>query len=618
MKVRDDDVEKLLNSLKIEEVVGEVVSLKRSGANYKGLCPFHSDTSPSFTVSPQKNIAKCFSCGAGGNPISFYSQYHKVSFNEACIELSKKYNISIKLEKNFDEAKEKEYEKLYRLMEEARDYFAENIFNNEGRDAFEYLNKRGLSVQFIKENYIGYSLNSWDGLLTHFTSKGYSLEDLVNVGLIKKGDKGYYDVFRNRIMFPITNVSGKTIAFGGRTLEDRKDIAKYLNSSDTILFNKGQNLYGIKERGSLIRKKNYSILMEGYMDVLKAHSFGFDTALASLGTALTHEQGELLKRYSSNVIIAYDMDEAGRKATERTSLILKEQGFNIRVLEFVDAKDPDEYLNKFGKEKFLERVKESKEIFDFLYETYAKDYNLGDLLGKQNFVLSFKNFFSILDKDIEKALYLEKLSKNLEIDKSFLEKELITNNKKEQNRNFRQNIEKSNYIENKKQELIINPLERESLKLSLVYPEFAEFFSHKKIENSSVKKILDLICEEIKTDDKSYGSKLIENNLLNEEEKEIVLVYLTSYMSLSDANKEKLYFDFFKDWFRIELNDAMKNSKEIGGEMEQYKHFKLRVILEKMEDEKTKPLCSFSARTARSVRFAAVARTIQTARPCCP
>lgn len=581
MKVRDEDVEKLLNSLKIEEVVGEVVSLKRSGTSYKGLCPFHNDTSPSFTVSPQKNIAKCFSCGAGGNPISFYSQYHKVSFNEACIELSKKYNISIKLEKNFDEAKEKEYEKLYKLMEEARDYFAENIFNNEGREAFEYLNKRGLSVQFIKENYIGYSLNSWDRLLNHFTSKGYSVEDLLNVGLIKKGDKGYYDVFRNRIMFPITNISGKTIAFGGRTLEDRKDIAKYLNSSDTILFNKGQNLYGIKERGSLIRKKNYSILMEGYMDVLKAHSFGFDTALASLGTALTHEQGELLKRYSSNVIIAYDMDEAGRKATERTSLILKEQGFNIRVLEFVDAKDPDEYLNKFGKEKFLERVKESKEIFDFLYETYAKDYNLGELLGKQNFVLSFKNFFSILDKDIEKALYLEKLSKNLEIDKSFLEKELITNNKKEQNRNFRQNIEKSNYIENKKQELIINPLERESLKLSLVYPEFAEFFSHKKIENSSVKKILDLICEEIKTDDKTYGSKLIENNLLSEEEKEIVLVYLTSYMSLSDANKEKLYFELFKDWFRIELNDAMKSSDNAMAKLT------LKIMLKKMEDEKT-------------------------------
>lgn len=581
MKVRDEDVEKLLNSLKIEEVVGEVVSLKRSGGSYKGLCPFHSDTSPSFTVSPQKNIAKCFSCGAGGNPISFYSQYHKVSFNEACIELSKKYNISIKLEKNFDEAKEKEYERLYKLMEEARDYFAENIFNNEGREAFEYLNKRGLSVQFIKENYIGYGKNSWDELLNHFTSKGYSIEELSNVGLIKKGDKGHYDVFRNRIMFPITNISGKTIAFGGRTLEDRKDIAKYLNSSDTILFNKGQNLYGIRERGSLIRKKNYSILMEGYMDVLKAHSFGFDTALASLGTAFTYEQGDLLKRYSTNVIIAYDMDEAGRKATERTGLILKEQGFNIRVLEFIDAKDPDEYLNKFGKEKFLERVKESKEIFDFLYETYAKDYNLTDLLGKQNFVLSFKNFFSILDKDIEKALYLEKLSKNLEIDKSFLEKELIINNRKEQNKNFKQKFEKINYVENKKQELIINPLERESLKLSLVYPEFAEFFSHKKIENSSVKKILDLICEEIKADNKNYATSLIENNYLNEEEKEIVLVYLTSYMTLSDVNKEKLYFELYKDWFRIELIEAVKNSNESMNKLS------LKIMLKKMEDEKT-------------------------------
>jgi len=483
MRIRDEDVEKLLNSLKIEEVVGEVVSLKRSGANYKGLCPFHSDTSPSFTVSPQKNIAKCFSCGAGGNTISFYSQYHKISFNEACLELAKKYNIDIQFEKSFDEAKEKEYEKLYGLMEEARDFFAEMIFNNEGRDAFEYLNKRGLSVQFIKENNIGYSPNSWDKLLNHFIDKGYSIEDLLNVGLIKKGDKGYYDTFRDRIMFPISNIGAKTIAFGGRTMEDRKDIAKYLNSSDTILFNKGHNLYGIKERGSLIRKKNYSILMEGYMDVLKAHSFGFDTAIASLGTAFTTDQGELLKRYSSNVIIAYDMDDAGRKATERTGLILKEQGFNIRVIEFDDAKDPDEYLNSFGKEKFLERVKESKEIFDFLYEFYAKEYNLNDLLGKQNFVLAFKPFFSILEKDIEKALYLEKLAKNLEIDKSFLEKELISNNKKESSKFFKKVDNKNYFIEKKDTKSIINSLESQSLKLSLVYSNFVDFFWDKKIES---------------------------------------------------------------------------------------------------------------------------------------
>lgn len=583
MRIRDEDVEKLLNSLKIEEVVGEVVSLKRSGANYKGLCPFHSDTSPSFTVSPQKNIAKCFSCGAGGNTISFYSQYHKISFNEACLELAKKYNIDIQFEKFFDEAKEKEYEKLYGLMEEARDFFAEMIFNNEGRDAFEYLNKRGLSVQFIKENNIGYSPNSWDKLLNHFIDKGYSVEDLLNVGLIKKGDKGYYDTFRDRIMFPISNIGAKTIAFGGRTMEDRKDIAKYLNSSDTILFNKGHNLYGIKERGSLIRKKNYSILMEGYMDVLKAHSFGFDTAIASLGTAFTTDQGELLKRYSSNVIIAYDMDDAGRKATERTGLILKEQGFNIRVIEFDDAKDPDEYLNSFGKEKFLERVKESKEIFDFLYEFYAKEYNLNDLLGKQNFVLAFKPFFSILEKDIEKALYLEKLAKNLEIDKSFLEKELISNNKKESSKFFKKVENKNYFIEKKDTKSIINSLESQSLKLSLVYSDFVDFFWDKKIESPIVRKIINLVKEEINTDKVNYSKKLIQNNSLNEEEKGLVLVYLTSYMSLSESNKEKLSYELIKSWFRIEINEEMKKYKE---SMKLNQYFQLKQILKKLEDDK--------------------------------
>ena len=583
MRIRDEDVEKLLNSLKIEEVVGEVVSLKRSGANYKGLCPFHSDTSPSFTVSPQKNIAKCFSCGAGGNTISFYSQYHKISFNEACLELAKKYNIDIQFEKSFDESKEKEYEKLYKLMEETKEFFSEMIFSNDGRDAFEYLNKRGLTVQFIKENSIGYSPNSWDKLLNHFTDKGYTVEDLLNVGLIKKGDKGYYDTFRNRIMFPITNIGGKTIAFGGRTMEDRKDIAKYLNSSDTILFNKGHNLYGIKERGTLIRKKNYSILMEGYMDVLKAHSFGFDTAIASLGTAFTTEQGELLKRYSSNVIIAYDMDDAGRKATERTSLILKEQGFNIRVIEFNDAKDPDEYLNSFGKEKFLERVKESKEIFDFLYEFYAKEYNLNDLLGKQNFVLAFKPFFSILEKDIEKALYLEKLSKNLEIDKNFLEKELITNNRKD-NTKFLKKAEKQNYfIEKKETKSVINNLEAQSLKLSLVYAKFVDFFLDKKIEIPVVRKIMDLIKDEIETDKANYSKKIIENNSLNEEEKGIVLVYLTSYMSLSESNKEKLSYELIKSWFRIEINEEMKKCKE---NMNLNEYFQLKQMLKKLEDDK--------------------------------
>ena len=582
MKVREDDVDKLLNSLKIVDVVGEVVELKKSGANYKGLCPFHSDTSPSFTVSPQKNIAKCFSCGAGGNPISFYSQYHKIGFTEACIELSKKYNIDIHYDKNYNNQEEKEFEKLYKLMEEARDYFSNNIFDNQGKEAFEYLSNRGLTAQFVKENYIGFSYNSWDKLLNDFTQKGYTLEDLLNVGLIKKGDKGYYDTFRNRIMFPITNVSGKTIAFGGRTLEDRKDIAKYLNSSDTVLFNKRKNLYGFKEKGTFIRKKNYSILMEGYMDVLKAHSFGFDTAIASLGTAFTSEQGELLKRYSSNVIIAYDMDDAGQKAVERTGLILKEHGFNIRVIHFEDAKDPDEYLNKFGKDKFLDRVKESKEIFDFLLEYYSREYDLSNLIGKQNFVLAFKPFFSVLEKDIEKALYLGKLAGNLDIDKSFLEKELIENNKKERNKYNSFDENKIIIFEKKSNNFQINSLEEESLKLSLVSKEFLDFFAEKDIESSFAKKIIKILKDESIRKSHNYATSIMENSSLDEEEKELVLVYLTSSMTLEQRKKEELFNILFKDWFRLEIENSMNYAKEVKNPM---LHYKLKLMLEKLKNE---------------------------------
>lgn len=582
MKVREDDVDKLLNSLKIVDVVGEVVELKKSGANYKGLCPFHSDTSPSFTVSPQKNIAKCFSCGAGGNPISFYSQYHKIGFTEACIELSKKYNIDIHYDKNYNNQEEKEFEKLYKLMEEARDYFSNNIFDNQGKEAFEYLSNRGLTAQFVKENYIGFSYNSWDKLLNDFTQKGYTLEDLLNVGLIKKGDKGYYDTFRNRIMFPITNASGKTIAFGGRTLEDRKDIAKYLNSSDTVLFNKRKNLYGFKEKGTFIRKKNYSILMEGYMDVLKAHSFGFDTAIASLGTAFTSEQGELLKRYSSNVIIAYDMDDAGQKAVERTGLILKEHGFNIRVIHFEDAKDPDEYLNKFGKDKFLDRVKESKEIFDFLLEYYSREYDLSNLIGKQNFVLAFKPFFSVLEKDIEKALYLGKLAGNLDIDKSFLEKELIENNKKERNKYNSFDENKTIIFEKKSNNFQINSLEEESLKLSLVSKEFLDFFAEKDIESSFAKKIIKILKDESIRKSHNYATSIMENSSLDEEEKELVLVYLTSSMTLEQRKKEELFNILFKDWFRLEIENSMNYAKEVKNPM---LHYKLKLMLEKLKNE---------------------------------
>lgn len=560
MKYRNEDIDKLLDTLKIEEVVGEVVDLKKTGSNYKGLCPFHNDSSPSFTVSPQKNIAKCFVCGNGGNPITFYMKYYSIDFTTAVEQLSKKYNVDIQAMTSYSEKNQKKHEKLYKLMEDASEYFSNKIFENEGKEAFEYLYKRGFKADFIKNNNIGFSGRSWDEIIGYMEAKGYELEDLVDAGLIKKGDRGYYSTFRNRIMFPIKNSGDRVVAFGGRTLEKESNVAKYVNSPETLIYHKSRTLYGIKQKGNLIRKKSYAILMEGYLDVLKAHSYGFDVALASLGTAFTPEQAELLKRYTSNVIIAFDMDNAGRQAVERTSFVLKEYGFNIRVLEYKDAKDPDEFLTKFGKEKFLDCVKDSKEIFDFLYSYYSKSYNLEDLMSKQNFINSFKEFFLSVESDLEKNLYLDKLSSNLSLDKNILHEELIKNNKKIHKKNFIKgyNISTPSKKEQKKEK--INKLEEESIKLLLSFFDFSYFLKDKKIQSSFLKKVIDYI---IKERDKIENNKaLLESDFFDEDEKQILFEYIALTLTSDDKNIKDLYLELFISWFRLELSEAISQAKE--------------------------------------------------------
>ena len=429
MKYKSEDIDLLIDSLKIEEVVGEFVELKKTGANYKGLCPFHPDTTPSFMVSPSKNICKCFVCGAGGNPVSFYSQYKKISFGEAIEELSKKYNIPITgVKSNFKN--QENYKKYYEIMENAYNFYKDNIFSNQGRIALDYLAKRQLNPKMIKENGLGFASNKWSELNDYLIGKGYESKDLITLGLVKEGENGNnYDAFRNRIIFPIYSVKGEVIAFGGRTLEKDKEIPKYINSPDTPIFKKGKNLYGL-ERSGIIRKKNYAILMEGYMDVLSANLYGFDVALAPLGTALTEEQGVILKRYTSNILLSFDSDLPGQAATERAGLILKSLGFNIRVLQLEGAKDPDEYLKEYGKESFLKCVKNSIEIFDFLFRYYSKEYDFSNMMSKQNFVNRFKDFFQCVESELEKTLYLDRLSKELNIDKEILKEILIDKNRK--------------------------------------------------------------------------------------------------------------------------------------------------------------------------------------------
>ena len=564
MKYRSEDIDNLINQLKIEEVVGEVVELKKSGANYKGLCPFHQDTTPSFSVSPSKNICKCFSCGAGGNPVKFYSEYYKISFEEAAEQLAKKYNITLRSYK-INDKQEKENDKYYRIMNIAHRFFQDKIFENEGRNAMEYLSGRGVNPKFIRENELGYAPNSWNDLYDHLIASGFEKDDIISLGLAKEGEKGIYDAFRNRIMFPIYSPQGSIIAFGGRTLETSKEIPKYINSPDTPIFKKGKNLYGIKDKGNILRKKNYSLLMEGYMDVLSAHLYGFDVALASLGTAFTLEQGQLLKRYTNNVILSLDMDKAGQTATEKTAFILKNLGFNIRVLKFQNAKDPDEFLKKYGKEEFLKAVKNSLEIFDFLYEFYSKEYDLSNIMSKQKFIERFKDFFQNVESNLEKTLYLDKLSKAVNIEKSILQDMLITNNK------YRE-MKPSFYTEEKEQNsksVVKNALEDITMELILADINYYEYFKDKDIETPLCRKMFEFFKNSREKGEENISGKELKEYLNSgifsaAEAEKIFTLNMYSITDYGDAKKRETDLkEIFVSWFRKELKSAQEVRENI-------------------------------------------------------
>ncbi|MGL5232674.1 MAG: DNA primase [Fusobacteriaceae bacterium] len=564
MRYSNEEIEKLNNSLNIEEVVGEFVSLKKVGANYKGLCPFHSDTTPSFMVSPSKNICKCFVCGAGGNPIHFYSNYKKISFEDAVGELAKKYNIPVEGRTYINKKNTEEYNIYYEIMEKAKQYFSDEIFKNPGREALGYLVNRGISPEEIQKNDIGFAPNSRNGMSEFLINQGYPVEKILDLGLAKEGDNGLYDAFRNRIIFPIYSLERRVIAFGGRTLESGKDIAKYINSPDTPIFKKGNILYGLGEKFLNIKKKEYAMLMEGYMDVLMATLNGFDVTLAPLGTALTEEQGKLLKRYTKNIILSFDMDAPGQKATEKAIMVLKELGFSIRVLMYENAKDPDEYIKKYGKDEFLKVIKNSSESFDFLYKFYAKEYDLNDLFSKQNFIKRFKEFFQKVTDKIEQSLYIDKLAVNIGIEKEILWETLVKNNKSNSKRYISHEEIKMVGPSGKKQKDLKAEIEFLTTSLILVENSYYKYFLTKNFENDLVRKIFDFFHENHIEKELINFKDLLKSDEFTESEKQSILTFsLLNYGPYSEKeSKEELLLELLTEWLRRELRDIQKNGKK--------------------------------------------------------
>ena len=371
ININDETIEKVRETSDIVSIVTDYVPLKRSGANYVGLCPFHNEKTPSFTVSDTKQFFHCFGCGEGGDAITFIMKMENLSFPEAVKFLADKFGITIKEEGPKNEKITQERNKGYEINREAARFFFSNLTKN--KDAINYLYKRNINDRVIKQFGLGYSLNSWNSLYNHLKVKGYKDEDMERLGLIGKraNSVGYYDKFRDRIMFPIIDPRGRVIGFGGRVLDNT--MPKYLNSQESFIYSKGNHLYSLNLVNKLSDRKRI-ILVEGYMDVISLFSKGFNYVVASLGTALTERQAKLLKRYGDNVYICYDSDQAGINATNKAIRILLRENIEPKIIVLEGYKDPDEYIKENNIKKFENRINEALNHIDYRIYTNKKKY----------------------------------------------------------------------------------------------------------------------------------------------------------------------------------------------------------------------------------------------------
>ena len=344
-------IDELIARNPIEDVVGQYVTLKRSGANMFGLCPFHGEKTASFSVAPDKGIYYCFGCHKGGGAINFMMELEGLSYPDAVRALAKRAGLEVPEDEQY-QSRYRQQERLWALHKEAARFFHSQLYAPVGAAALQYALGRGMNKYILTTFGVGYAPDSWDSLVKAMSAKGYTKQELIDSGLVTVSQKNgnLFDRFRDRLMFPIIDTRGNVIAFGGRTVKKDADTAKYLNSPETLIFNKRKNLFGLNLAKKT--KQNYLILVEGNIDVVALHQYGFDNAIASLGTSLTEEQAVLMSRYTENVVLIYDGDEAGQRATRRAIPMLEKAGIGVKVLQLKDAKDPDEYLKKFGADKF--------------------------------------------------------------------------------------------------------------------------------------------------------------------------------------------------------------------------------------------------------------------------
>ncbi len=446
----------------IVDVIGRVVPLKKAGSNYKGVCPFHNEKTPSFVVSETKQIFTCFGCGATGDVIAFVKRYYNLDFRGAAEMLAKEYGISLegafKGSKNNDE--------LYEINRQAARFFYKAL-REKANPGYTYMKNRGITEDTLNKFGIGYADDRWDSLYKHLLSKGFKEDKLMELGLISKSKDRYFDKFRSRVIFPILNTSGKVIGFGGRIIGDGEP--KYLNSQESGVFQKKYNLYGLNLTGKDVRNEDSIVLVEGYMDVVSLYQHGVRNVSASLGTALTENQAKLIKRYTKNVLLSYDADQAGQNAALRGLDILYNEGCRAKVLKVTDGKDPDEFIKKRGKAAFKELMDNAAAYGDFKLGMVKAKYDISD---EQQRIEFMRDAIVVLKamKPMEADIYIKKLAEETGISEGAIRFEYSGNNSQEKNSNSLN----FNHQEDKEQLSEMPLVEQDLIKLMLMDKAFTK------------------------------------------------------------------------------------------------------------------------------------------------
>lgn len=582
VRYSDELLEEIKMKNDIVDVISSYVGLKRSGRSYFGLCPFHNEKSPSFAVSPDKQIFHCFGCGVGGNVFHFVSKVENIGFREAVEQLATRANVTLPQSDSFDEEDKLYYlrSKIYEINKIAAMFYHKNLYNPESKLAQEYVKKRKLDNNTLKTFIIGYSGN-FNELYKVLVQSGFKEDEIIASGLVNKNQNGeFIDRFRKRLMFPIQDEKGRIVAFGGRVLDDSKP--KYINSAENLVYSKGRHLFGLYAAKKQPMKK--ILIVEGYMDTISLHQRGITNVVASLGTALTEAQGRLLRKSSEQVIVGYDADGAGQAATIRGLEILQNLGCDVRILQIEGAKDPDEFILKYGPDRFKKYMDNAISLVEFKVKNLKKDLNLDKPNDKIKFLIEIAKELSKVQNSIEKEVYIDKISLDYKISKEAIYAEI--------NKIIYERNSNSNHINNaqeKRSNITVKPqlksiisqvseavLKRENLIIYLLinYPD------------KSFNKLKSVVCfDELKLElNRQIIKKLYQvlekgnsntNAILNVFEDEIILSHLSSIMAtdfeINEVDKciDDVVNAYQKDKLinkRNEIIKKLENTEELSQE----------------------------------------------------